>query len=74
MTIEEAQANIGQPFKWVEGSGATGKFDVIRKVVKGWVYGDFLAAPLEDCRLKLDQPDHLKKHDHEESICDGEHE
>lgn len=66
MTLEEAQANIGKPFKWIPGgTGAAGKFDIIQKIVKGWVYGDFVAAPLEDCRLKLDQPDHLKKHDHE---------
>ena len=67
MTLEEAQANIGQPFKWIDGgTGAAGKWDVIEKVVKGWIYGDFIAAHVEDCRLKQDQPDHLKKHTDEQ--------
>lgn len=62
MTIQEAQSNIGQPFKWIDGgNGITGKFDVIKKVIKDWVYGEFIAAPAEDCRLKQDKPEHLKK-------------
>lgn len=66
MTLEEANNNVGQPFKWIDGGqGLTGKFDTIRKVCKGWVYGDFIAAPVEDCRFRQEQPDHLKKHNDE---------
>ena len=61
MTREEANANIGQPFKWIYGgSGALGKFDTIRKVEDDTIHGDFLEAHHDDCRLKLDQPEHLK--------------
>lgn len=61
MTIEEAKANIGQPFKpnWIKGLG--GKFDIIREVdIDGWIIGDFWEAPAEDCRLKMEQPEQLK--------------
>jgi hypothetical protein len=62
MTIEEAQANIGKPFKCIDGgNGLAGKFDTIKKVVNGWIYGEFMAAPAEDCRLKQEQPEHLKQ-------------
>lgn len=61
MTIEEARAAIGQPFKlnWIKAIG--GKFDTIREVREdGWIVGDFWEAPAEDCRLKMEQPEHLK--------------
>lgn len=62
MTVNEAKQNIGQPFKlnWVKALG--GKFDTIREVREdGWIVGDFWEAPAEDCRLKMEQPEHLKK-------------
>jgi hypothetical protein len=67
MTLEEAKANIGKPFKWLgAASGAAAQFDVIKGVSKdGTVYGDWLAAHHDDCRLKQDQPEHLKKHEDE---------
>lgn len=69
MTIEEAKENIGQPFKlnWIKAIG--GEFDTIRGVrADGWVIGDFLEAPAEDCRLKMDQPVQLKKKQSEDDI------
>lgn len=62
MTIHEACANIGNPFK-VEGfTGLAGRFDIIRVVdSNGVIYGDFIEAPCEDCRLKMEQPVQLKK-------------
>lgn len=63
MTPQEAKLALGQPFKlnWVT-SGAAGQFDIIRFVDQtGWVHGDWLAAPAEDCRLKNIQPEQLKK-------------
>lgn len=74
MTREEAEANIGQPFRWKEGgTGICGKFDIIKKVTEnGMVCGEFLRAHHDDCRLKQEQPDHLKKHK-DESISTGEH-
>lgn len=70
MTLEEAQSNIGQPFRWKEGgNGICGKFDVIKHVSKhGIISGEFLQAHHDDCRFKQDQPEHLKKHTYEESI------
>lgn len=63
MTLEEAKANVGKPFKWIDGgTGITGRFDTIRGVGEdGTVYGDFLAAHHNDCRFKQDQPDQLKR-------------
>lgn len=63
MTLEEVKANIGKPFKWLGAtSGAAAQFDTIRGVSKdGTVYGDWLAAHHDDCRLKGEQPEHLKK-------------
>lgn len=62
MDIETAKQSIGQPFKlsWI-GTGFAGRFDIIRKVDEnGMVYGDFIEAPAEDVRLKLEQPLQLK--------------
>jgi hypothetical protein len=60
MTTQEARASIGQEFKVI---GLTGmRFDTIRKVeADGTIHGDFTEAKADDCRLKQDQPDHLKK-------------
>lgn len=69
MTIEEAKANIGQPFKlsWVKGLG--GKFDTIREVRNdGWIVGDFWEAPAEDCRFKMEQPEQLKNNQSEDDM------
>lgn len=63
MTITEARAAIGQPFKlsWIHTTGGAGRFDIIRRVDEnGTVYGDFLEAPACDVRLKLEQPLQLK--------------
>lgn len=64
MTVNEAQASIGQPFKisWLTG-GKLGSFDKIKFVDnQGNIHGDFIEAPAEDCRLKEPQPEQLKKH------------
>lgn len=69
MKIEEAKANIGQPFKlnWIKV--LSGKFDIIREVdIDGWIIGDFLEAPAQDCRLKAEQPEQLKKKQPEDDI------
>lgn len=59
MTTQEAKNNIGKPFKYQYCI----KWDVIRDVSDdGYITGDFLSVPCEDCRLKLPQPEHLKKH------------
>jgi hypothetical protein len=70
MTREEAIANIGQPFKWkYGGNGVLGRFDVIGKVGDdGYICGHFIQAHHNDCRLKQEQPEHLKKQHHEENI------
>jgi hypothetical protein len=66
MTSQEAQANVGNQFKWLgSDGGVTSHFDIIKKVKNDWIYGEFIAAPAEDCRLKQDQPDHLKKNSDE---------
>lgn len=58
MTTEEAKAAIGQPFKWT----LCIKWDVIKEVTDdGFIIGEFLTAPAEDCRLKQPQPEQLKK-------------
>lgn len=58
MTTEIALANIGQPVKY----GSVYKWDTIRSVsADGMITGDFLEAPVEDCRLKQAQPEALKK-------------
>ena len=57
MDIKTALENIGQPVKY----GTVNKWDVIRSVTTdGFIIGDFLEAPVEDCRLKMAQPEALK--------------
>jgi hypothetical protein len=57
MEKSEALKNIGQPFKW----SLCVKWDVIRSVSDdGYIKGDFIEAPAEDCRLKQEQPIWLK--------------
>lgn len=64
MTIQEANSNIGQPFKVIGLSGT--RFDTIIRVdLDGTIHGDFIEAHCEDCRLKEEQPDHLKNAQHE---------
>lgn len=59
MTKEEALANIGHPFKVID-SGM--KWDIIREVKEdGEIIGDFVDAYCGDCRLKMEQPEHLKR-------------
>ncbi len=66
MTIQEAQQNIGQPFR-VDGFGTwfaknSSRFDTIRAVnEEGWIVGDFIDAPAQDCRLKEAVPEQFKK-------------
>lgn len=63
MTIQEAKENIGKEFKlnWVSGTGAAAQFDIIKFVdANGWIHGEWLSAPAEDCRLKQEQPEQLK--------------
>ena len=57
MTEIQALENIGKPFKWLGGSD----FDTIREVKNGVIYGDWLEARTEDCRLKMPVPEQLKK-------------
>jgi len=60
MTTTEAQNNIGQPFK-LTGAGMPG-FDIIQSLREdGYIIGNFLDAPAEDCRLKQSQPEQLRK-------------
>lgn len=62
MTAEQATSNVGQPFKWT----LCVKWDVIKDVTgDGFIIGEFLTAPVEDCRLKQEQPSWLKKSKHE---------
>lgn len=62
MKKEEAEANIGKPFKW----SLCAHWDTIRRVtIDGYIVGDFLMPPVEDCRLKQEQPPQLKKHNYE---------
>lgn len=60
MTADEARQNIGKPFKWL--GGGTYWWDIIQGVDdNGWIIGNFFSAPAEDCRLKQEQPEQLKK-------------
>jgi len=59
MEISEAKNAIGQPFKW----SLCVKWDVIRSVTDdGFIIGDFITAPIEETRLKQEQPPQLVKH------------
>lgn len=64
MTKHQANSNIGQPFKpMITGT----RFDTIRKVdPDGTIHGDFTESNCNDCRLKQEQPLHLKKSKHNE--------
>jgi hypothetical protein len=63
MTTLEASQNIGKPFKVAEfNSGLLGSFDTIISVDgDGNIYGDFIIAHCQDCRLKQEQPKQLNK-------------
>ena len=65
MTISEAKNSIGKPFKlsWVKPkSGLAANFDKIKSVdPSGWVHGEWLSAPAEDCRLKGEVPPGLAR-------------
>lgn len=64
MTIEEANANIGKPFKW----SLCAHWDTIRIVtIDGFIMGDILQAPVEDCRLKQEVPEGLKNYQQQKS-------
>lgn len=69
MTIQQANNNIGMPFKVTAfTSGILSHFDTIIRVdIDGTIHGHFIEAHCEDCRLKLDQPDHLKRHNDEKA-------
>jgi hypothetical protein len=62
MTPKEATENIGRQFRIIGFGGLCGKFDTILAVDEnGWIIGNFIEAPAEDCRLKQTQPEQLKK-------------
>lgn len=70
MTIAEAKESIGKEFKlsWIT-SGLAARFDIIRRVDEsGVIHGDWLEAPAQDCRLKQEQPEQLKKNKDESEI------
>jgi hypothetical protein len=59
MDIQTAKQNIGKPFKYAN----VVHWDVIRSVSDdGMITGDFMEAPVEDCRLKQPVPEGFKKH------------
>lgn len=59
MTIQEAKDNIGKPFKYE----LCAHWDIIREVDSNdYIKGDFLWVPPENCRLKQEQPEQLKKY------------
>ncbi len=65
MSIEEALANIGKPFKY----SLCAHWDTIRSVdtIFGAITGDvMIMAPIEDCRLKQPVPEGLKKYKDEQ--------
>jgi hypothetical protein len=54
--------NIGKEFKVKGFTGLSGSFDKILSVDNdGTVRGEFIEAHVDDCRLKQEQPEHLKK-------------
>lgn len=58
MNATEAHANIGKPFKYQYCV----KWDLIKEVTDdGYIIGEFLTVPVEDCRLKMEQPIQLRK-------------
>ncbi len=63
MTIEEARSSIGKPFKW----SLSANWDVIKEATDdGYIIGEFLEAPVDECRLKQPQPEQLKKKNNEQ--------
>jgi hypothetical protein len=61
--IEIFKNNIGKPFKIKGFTGLSGSFDKILSVDnKGIVKGEFIEAHVDDCRLKEQQPEQLKRH------------
>jgi hypothetical protein len=59
MLRDEAQSNIGKPFKYT----LCHQWDTIRNVtLDGIIIGDFIECPCEDARLKQPIPEQLKKH------------
>lgn len=59
MTISEATQAIGQPFKY----SLCSKWDVIKEVrPDGYIIGEFIEAPADECRLKQEIPEGLKKY------------
>lgn len=67
MNIQEALNNIGKEFKVIDfTSGLLARFDILREVREDFtLVGDWIEAPVWMCRLKNEQPEHLKKHDEE---------
>lgn len=60
MTTEEANANIGKPFKYE----LCAHWDtIVRVTMDGYIIGNFIMmAPVENCRLKQDIPEGLKNY------------
>jgi len=58
MDTQTAKANLGKPFKYLSFF----KWDTILGVTAdGYIHGEIFEAPAEDCRLKQEQPEALKK-------------
>ena len=69
MDIQTARQNVGKPFKIIDsGTGLIGKFDTILSVEEdGTIHGNFIEANCTDCRLKLEQPEALKRFVHQDN-------
>lgn len=62
MTIQEANSNIGKPFKLIGFTGGImSQFDTIIRVdADGIIHGNYIEAHCDDCRLKQEQPEQLR--------------
>lgn len=64
MTQQEANENIGKSFKY----RLCDIWDVIKNVsAEGYITGDFITAPVEDCRLKQEVPAGLQNYQKQKS-------
>lgn len=63
MTLQDAYNNIGMPFRLIGFTGGIlSQFDkIIRVEPNGTIHGNYIEANCEDCRLKQEQPEQLKK-------------
>ena len=70
MTIQEANNNIGKPFKMIGFTGGLmSEFDTIIRVdADGTIHGNYIEAHCDDCRLKQAQPEQLRRRLTDESL------